>query len=271
MENTQYENIYSLRVFTREGNKGFVTEMSHHTKNTIYPTENIIYRQPYFFEIDEENSRKLHKGSATEIVHHTKYPTENHYGKPYSMNDFRKLMESDTVTSYYGPYAAKKAYQHKPYDVNPDYEQNLYPRQHPKLKKKSVKDVCYQCGISEYGVKDLSTSKFYETFDTPNFKGNFDGKTYIGGCFKKFLDIGHTYNERGCRHMPPLHGHSFALGRFARLEILLHSKREGPPLCPSIGLYRCLLDFMSVFVILDCAIIHQLNLKYLFYHVSCFL
>ncbi|XP_026736427.1 uncharacterized protein LOC113499987 [Trichoplusia ni] len=52
-------------------------------------------------------------------------------------------------------------------------------------------------------------------------------KTYRGGCFKRFLDLGELYNERGCRTMLPLRGNSLASIRLMRLERSMAAIDEG--------------------------------------------
>uniref|UniRef100_A0A2A4JWE2 Uncharacterized protein n=1 Tax=Heliothis virescens TaxID=7102 RepID=A0A2A4JWE2_HELVI len=52
-------------------------------------------------------------------------------------------------------------------------------------------------------------------------------RVFRAGCFKRFLDIGEVYNERGCRTMNPLNGTSFASRSFRLLEKSMHQMDEG--------------------------------------------
>uniref|UniRef100_A0A2H1VLT1 SFRICE_007922 n=1 Tax=Spodoptera frugiperda TaxID=7108 RepID=A0A2H1VLT1_SPOFR len=61
-------------------------------------------------------------------------------------------------------------------------------------------------------------------------------KLYKDGCFKRYLDIGETYDERGCRTMPPQLGKSFASDRFMSLEKAAHSMSEGCVTSPHASL-----------------------------------
>lgn len=51
---------------------------------------------------------------------------------------------------------------------------------------------------------------------------------FIGGCYKRFMDLGEVYTSRGCRLGNwPLGDSHFANHRMVRLEILLKGKKEG--------------------------------------------
>ncbi|XP_022832961.1 uncharacterized protein LOC111360899 [Spodoptera litura] len=52
-------------------------------------------------------------------------------------------------------------------------------------------------------------------------------KLYKEGCFKRFLDVGEVYDERGCRTMPPQLGKTFASDRFMSLEKSAHAMTDG--------------------------------------------
>lgn len=101
---------------------------------------------------------------------------------------------------------------------------------------------CYRCGLD---TEDLSTSTCYKVFDQPNmidrhkmrhYKTLCSGNTFIGGCYKRYLDIGYDYNERGCRQVPPEGGLSFASNRFIKLEYLLIGITEGCTVSPVAAL-----------------------------------
>ncbi|KAJ8738018.1 hypothetical protein PYW08_000613 [Mythimna loreyi] len=124
----------------------------------------------------------------------------------------------------------------------PVTNQYLVPKMEPKVdadekgKNKTTRraDIrCYQCGLKSPKVPNAPTCrqafagderKYF--FLKPRYKVKC-GKTYKDGCFTRYLDIGATYDERGCRTMPPLEGRSFASRRMARLEKALHNLREG--------------------------------------------
>lgn len=51
---------------------------------------------------------------------------------------------------------------------------------------------------------------------------------YNGGCFKRFLDYGNIFTERGCRSSyMPLVGNSIASQRFVKVELLLRNIHDG--------------------------------------------
>ncbi|XP_073964406.1 uncharacterized protein [Choristoneura fumiferana] len=59
-------------------------------------------------------------------------------------------------------------------------------------------------------------------------KKNYFGQ-YTGGCFKRYLDVGNIYTQRGCRHYWPKNSYGLTpMGhRFKRLELILRFKKEG--------------------------------------------
>ncbi|KAJ8738017.1 hypothetical protein PYW08_000612 [Mythimna loreyi] len=236
---TPNKKPYSISFFTEKTNKEFVTEMPRYEGTSLkknkpfrtYATKSTFHRKRY--SLEAKDFRKL-KESASENEHYTKHNS-------FDMDEFRKLMELYTVI----PYKKRKNAVRKGYPVKTDNKQNFVPKQRFKLKKKSkYNDVCYQCGINGHGVKDVSTSECYKAFDDPStgrylikkYRMHCQGETYIGGCSKRFLDISDTFNERACRHIPPLLGHSYASERFARLELVLQSMKNGCTASPAASL-----------------------------------
>lgn len=97
---------------------------------------------------------------------------------------------------------------------------------------------CYTCGLNRPG---LSTSECYDIFNSPDyrkrikinrFKTKCTGDNLIGGCFKRYLDIGHTYYERGCRTMPPTMGRSRISKRLMKMEYLLQHEKDNCVVSP---------------------------------------
>lgn len=58
-------------------------------------------------------------------------------------------------------------------------------------------------------------------------KRNYFGQ-YKGGCFKRYLDVGNVYTQRGCRHYWPknTYGMSAVGHRFKKLELALHYRKD---------------------------------------------
>lgn len=60
---------------------------------------------------------------------------------------------------------------------------------------------------------------------------------FVGGCFKRYLDVGNIYTSRGCRTDPPYQGwKNFATHRLKRLEMTLRTKANGCIASPSSSL-----------------------------------
>lgn len=104
----------------------------------------------------------------------------------------------------------------------------------------TVVSYCYRCGLNETRIpttdcyntfegKDMSFSRRKYKFKvkcilsnkTSEAKNVAYGPSFRKGCFKRFLDVGNEYNERGCRTVIPTKGKSFASKRFAYTEKLL--------------------------------------------------
>ncbi|KAF9797353.1 hypothetical protein SFRURICE_006335, partial [Spodoptera frugiperda] len=103
-------------------------------------------------------------------------------------------------------------------------------------------DKCYTCGMDEVDYTSEICYLVFEHTDRTykykmrSYKSKCSGKTFIGGCFKRFLDIGHYYSERGCREFPPAQGHSFASSRYASIERMLLRTDEGCTVSPAATL-----------------------------------
>lgn len=115
---------------------------------------------------------------------------------------------------------------------------------------------CYQCGLDEELLP--ISANCYNLFENTDYTkkrelkkhkihchysevAGEEGKTvygpdYVGGCFKRFLDIGVIYNERGCRTWPPTLGSTYASKRLARVEMLLEGKKDGCAVSPHASL-----------------------------------
>lgn len=104
----------------------------------------------------------------------------------------------------------------------------------------TVVSYCYRCGLNETRIpttdcystfegEDMSFSRRKHKFKvkcilsnkTSEAKNVAYGPSFRKGCFKRFLDVGNEYNERGCRTVIPTKGKSFASKRFAYTEKLL--------------------------------------------------
>jgi hypothetical protein len=94
---------------------------------------------------------------------------------------------------------------------------------------------CYKHPEGLWAMRKKKWNKYDLTKSDALIK-QYYGK-FIGGCFKRFLDVGKVYTQRGCRaQLPPKSFHSsvesselrsFASHRFAKLEYpLLKTKRD---------------------------------------------
>lgn len=92
---------------------------------------------------------------------------------------------------------------------------------------------CYTCGMNNTGLSNETCFDIFERGDESEkylmrkYRTKCNGSTFIGGCFKRYLDVGHDYNERGCRTMPPMMGKSYASKRLMSLEYVLHTQTDG--------------------------------------------
>ncbi|KAG6451141.1 uncharacterized protein LOC115444186 [Manduca sexta] len=61
---------------------------------------------------------------------------------------------------------------------------------------------------------------------------------YMGGCFKRFMDVGTVYTQRGCRTWWPEYRHfkTFASHRYTRLEALLKHEKNACVVSPHASL-----------------------------------
>lgn len=111
----------------------------------------------------------------------------------------------------------------------------------------NCKSKCYVCGLNFTGIPDpichqvfssgnmryqkrkrkYKTHCYYHAEKWQSSRHVIYGPTFIGGCFYRTLDIGKTYDERGCRTWPPDEGISFASRRFAYLERMLRVQTDG--------------------------------------------
>lgn len=123
---------------------------------------------------------------------------------------------------------------------------STFPKFIKNLLQASTMSSCYGCGLNEskipmpycYNTFEGNDQRFsrrryrfkikciYST-NVTQIKNKYYGPWYRGGCFKRFLDIGIEYNERGCRTRNPTRGKSFASKRLAKLEKLLENVEDG--------------------------------------------
>lgn len=109
-------------------------------------------------------------------------------------------------------------------------------KKHPILRrqnKKPPKWLCYECGLQN---KTLGDKWCHDAFDSPDgryygMRRNFmklcpgaPGDKFFGGCFKRYLDVGSMYDERGCRHTVPIKGKSYASKRYWNMEKMLKNE-----------------------------------------------
>ncbi|CAB3226438.1 unnamed protein product [Arctia plantaginis] len=85
---------------------------------------------------------------------------------------------------------------------------------------------CYECGLDVPDIPYFPTC--YHIFNGQNQQTKYKISKYRkkcsqSRCFKRFVDLGDVYNERGCRQNEPQEGRSFASKRLARLEKALRS------------------------------------------------
>lgn len=88
---------------------------------------------------------------------------------------------------------------------------------------------CYHNKFNYYTHERKQTAwKFsYHYRHDRGLKRELYGK-YHGGCYKRFLDVGRVYTQRGCRGWPPETGASwsYASHRYKKLELTLGSKKR---------------------------------------------
>ncbi|XP_072930273.1 uncharacterized protein [Epargyreus clarus] len=119
-----------------------------------------------------------------------------------------------------------------------------------------VKSSCFMCGLNQKGIPvmpgcyhafesdDHRYSKLKRRYKvkciqdstTRRIRNRHYGPNYIGGCFKRFLDVGIEYNERGCRTKEPMRGMSYASHRLASLEKMLVDVDDGCVFSPVASL-----------------------------------
>lgn len=119
------------------------------------------------------------------------------------------------------------------------------------IKRQSVKSRCYRCGLNEtkipmpycYNIFTSSDHKLrsqrnrfkikcIKNSESKQIRNTYYGPWFRGGCFKRFLDVGTEYTERGCRTFKPTKGKSFASKRFVKLESLLNEFEDGCVISP---------------------------------------
>ncbi|XP_069364861.1 uncharacterized protein [Maniola hyperantus] len=115
-----------------------------------------------------------------------------------------------------------------------------------KNKNNMTISYCYRCGLNESGIPSAYCYNTFEGSDRSHgrrkhlfkikcirnekvreIKKIAYGPQYMKGCFKRFLDVGIEYNERGCRTIIPTRGKSYASKRFASMEYLLKHVNDG--------------------------------------------
>lgn len=95
---------------------------------------------------------------------------------------------------------------------------------------------CYQCAHNEtcHNIFDQEDERYRH--ERWRYRKICSGETFIGGCYKRYLDVDAYFSERGCRHLPPEMWSSLASLRFNRLEYLLMGIHEGCTSSPVAGL-----------------------------------
>lgn len=82
-------------------------------------------------------------------------------------------------------------------------------------------------------IEKTKMSCFYRDNDTLLYNGRAVYGKFSGGCYKRFLDIGTLYTERGCRTVPyGVAGYSIISPRFVRLQYLLDNTKNGCVISP---------------------------------------
>ncbi|XP_023937964.2 uncharacterized protein LOC112045844 [Bicyclus anynana] len=112
--------------------------------------------------------------------------------------------------------------------------------------RQKVTAYCYRCGLNESRIPSALCHNSFEgkgdiTSGIPRSRFKIKcirhdaakeenriayGPSYRPGCFKRYLDVGVEYNERGCRTKRPTKGKSFASKRFASMEYLLKNEDD---------------------------------------------
>lgn len=177
----------------------------------------------------------------------------------YVTGSYYESLESSLVNQQFFSNAARKVtiviFIPKEYDRFRSNELTKYSNENstkhilniPKQYQRQVKKLgkCFTCGLNDTGLSetlcyDVFASK-YITRSHNHQKNNLKTKCperehYKNGCFKRFLDVGNYYYERGCRTWPPTRGMSYASKRLWKVELLLEKKNIGCQFSPMASL-----------------------------------
>lgn len=130
------------------------------------------------------------------------------------------------------------------------FQKNRPRKKKPKTTTKATTkapdpQTCYQCGLQT--IVATTDSDCYPVFESPDHAKQYKrhemvancGLNYLRGCFKRYLDVGSTYIERGCREMPPKKGNSkYISKKFAKLEMVLEDIPTGCVISPYASLTK---------------------------------
>ncbi|VVC89738.1 unnamed protein product, partial [Leptidea sinapis] len=161
-------------------------------RNTVFHERNLTKNLPWLFEI---TVRKITKSTTTnELMISLNLDVESRGDSKYPVTIIRST-RSDIKN---------------------------YLRQHKVIQ-------CYYCGMQDEGYPEESSC--YRVFDWADKRFHINrsysiesckelnaDEDFERGCFKRYLDIGNQYIERGCRFDPPAIGRSVVSENFAILE-----------------------------------------------------
>ncbi|CAG4990167.1 unnamed protein product [Colias eurytheme] len=121
--------------------------------------------------------------------------------------------------------------------------------------ERSKTSYCYLCGLDQGNIPKTATC--YSVFESPDGRyrrlqkryevqcipgsSRWKGKKIYSphfrqGCFKRYLDVGVIYNERGCRTKKGWYGQSYASHRLVKLEMMLEKVEDGCVFSPQASL-----------------------------------
>lgn len=115
----------------------------------------------------------------------------------------------------------------------------------PNLRANTTKRVrCYTCGLNVTRLGDDQCFIIFLKNPRTIYKNKKkllktrcpEEDVYKAGCFKRFIDFGEKYYERGCRTWPPARGVSFASKRLRSVELTLKNVANGCRFSPFASL-----------------------------------
>ncbi|XP_073960665.1 uncharacterized protein isoform X2 [Choristoneura fumiferana] len=196
----------------------------------IYPEDYILPTLPIDDEVEQYTGIPTFVPRTTVTM--APRPTLTWFTRPKEKNKLRVVIKFTNSThniTATRTTAAKKRFSAK------HRKQKAFklPRAALRQQNKVPKWLCYECGLNN---KTLGDKWCHDAFDSPdgrnygmrrNFmkqcQGGVNERLY-GSCFKRYIDVGSMYDERGCRQKDPIKGQSYASKRYIRMEKMLKNE-----------------------------------------------